>query len=376
MSVIVNNKDEIIMRLVHYFVTEENYQPIIVNGVKNEIWLENLEASYKVIRINSNYIHNDEQLKFDNFKIKNITRQIKKKTFSFKIKTLNILLDLNEDVKISTTGEVDNFKINNIKDIRKDDNLAGLFPKLKTMTLKNINDLDLIINLTNDINQKNEKDNKEYEQIFKPKKIVVTNVLMVLNILMYIISQFYPGLYDALMIDPIIIKYEPYRLLTATFMHGTILHLFFNIYALNIIGKQVETYLGKTKFLIVYLFSGIAGSLLSSILTNSYSLGASGAIFGLMGCLLYFGYYFRLYLGSVLLSQIVPIIVVNLLIGFTFTGIDNAAHIGGLIAGLFVSMALGIKKGSKSMNINGIITSIIYIGFLIYLFIIKWLNKL
>ena len=51
-------KDEIIMRLVHYFVTEEDYQPIIVNGVKNEIWLENLDAPYRIVRINSNYIHN------------------------------------------------------------------------------------------------------------------------------------------------------------------------------------------------------------------------------------------------------------------------------------------------------------------------------
>ena len=60
------------MKLVHYFITEENYEPMIVNGVKNEIWLENLEAPYKVIRINSNYIHNDDQLEFDNFKIKNV----------------------------------------------------------------------------------------------------------------------------------------------------------------------------------------------------------------------------------------------------------------------------------------------------------------
>lgn len=94
MSVVVSNKDEIIMQLVHYFVTEEDYEPILVNGVKNEVWLENLDAPYKVIRINSNYIHNEEQYKFDVFKIKNIVKQIKKKTFSLKMKTMNILLDL------------------------------------------------------------------------------------------------------------------------------------------------------------------------------------------------------------------------------------------------------------------------------------------
>ena len=62
-TVIMNNKDEILMSLVHYFVTEKDYTPIVVKGVKDEIWLENTEGPYRIIRINSNYIHNDEQLK-------------------------------------------------------------------------------------------------------------------------------------------------------------------------------------------------------------------------------------------------------------------------------------------------------------------------
>ena len=67
-SLIVSEKDELIMRIVHYFVTKENYAPIVVNGVKNEIWLENLDAYYKIIRINSNYIHNNQQFEFDRFR--------------------------------------------------------------------------------------------------------------------------------------------------------------------------------------------------------------------------------------------------------------------------------------------------------------------
>lgn len=81
MRLSINSKDEIIMRLVHYFVTEEDYQPIIVNGVKNEIWLENLDAPYRIVRINSNYIHNIDQLKIDNYKVKNVSKQIKRKLF-------------------------------------------------------------------------------------------------------------------------------------------------------------------------------------------------------------------------------------------------------------------------------------------------------
>ena len=73
-SLNISNIDEITMRLVHYFVTKENYQPIIVNGLDNEIWLENSDKKYEVIRINNNYIHNKEQLDFDIFKAKAIVK--------------------------------------------------------------------------------------------------------------------------------------------------------------------------------------------------------------------------------------------------------------------------------------------------------------
>ena len=198
MSTLVDKKYEIVMRLVHYFITEENYQPIIVNGVKNEIWLENLNANYKVIRINSNYIHNEEQLKFDNFKIRNVTKQIKKKTLSFKLKTLNILLDLNDNIPLKEDKLIDNYKVDSLKDIRQDDNLAGLFPKLKTMTLKKTDDVENFIKLTNDINEKSESDNKEYERIFKPKRIVITNILAVLSLitLLFINITFFHNNYN------------------------------------------------------------------------------------------------------------------------------------------------------------------------------------
>ena len=87
-----------------------------------------------------------------------------------------------------------------------------------------------------------------------------------------------------------------------------------------------------------------------------------------MGSLLYFGYHYRLYLGSVLLGQIVPVIVINLVIGYITPSIDNAAHIGGLVGGLFISMALGVNKDDeRSSKVNGIITSLILLLFLIYL---------
>ena len=105
---------------------------------------------------------------------------------------------------------------------------------------------------------------------------------------------------------------------------------------------------------------------------DGWSAGANGAIFGLLGSLVYFGYHYRVFLGQVIKSQIIPLIIVNLIIGFLSTRINNAAHIGGLIAGFLITMALGVKnKSTKSDKINGVILTLIYLAFLVYIAFFK-----
>lgn len=375
MSAILNNKDEMIMSLVHYFVTEENYTPINVQGAKNEIWLENLDGPYKIVRINSKYIHNNEQYNMDIFKMQYVVKQIKKKTLSFKMNVLNICLDLNQGVNVNNEVKaIDTVNITDLSDIKKSKFLSNVFPKIKTNKFKKTDDLDKIINVTDDINRKTEAENKKYENVFKPKKIIVTKVLIALCVLVYIISQFITDDFTKSLIllgannRGLVLTGEFYRLLTSAFLHGSLMHLIVNMYSLWVIGSQVETYLGKLKFIIIYLLSAIMGSLFSIVfLENSLSVGASGAIFGLMGSLLYFGYHYRLYLSNALTNQIIPIIIINLLLGFTMTGIDNAAHIGGLIGGYLATMLVGVKyKSNKQESINGLIVYLVLATFLLY----------
>ena len=160
---------------------------------------------------------------------------------------------------------------------------------------------------------------------------------------------------------------EVWRLLTSAFLHAGLIHLLVNMYSLAILGTQVETFIGKWKFLFIYLISAISGNLLSLVFSasNVISVGASGALFGLMGALLYFGYHYRLYLSEAIRNQIIPIIILNLLIGFTISGIDNVAHIGGLIGGYLAAMAIGIDyKSAKRDMLNGWIVLVLYIVFL------------
>ena len=370
-SVIIRDKDDIVMRLLHYFITEQNYSPIVVRGSSNEIWLENNEGPYRIIRINTNYIHNDEQLKVDVYKTKSVMKQIKRKTLSLKMNALNILLDLNEDVKIKDVKDIDFIQIKNVGDISQNE-MLDIFPDIKEKIIETDNNLDLIINITNDINKKTEEENRIYENTFTPKKPIFTNALISICVIMFIVMLLCGG--NPLQINNNILLYfgvtsgRLYSLLTCTFLHVSFYHLAFNMYALYTIGNQLESYLGRFKFLAVFLISAISSSLMSCIFSNNVIIGASGAIFGLLGSLLYFGYHYRLYLGTIFKSQIIPLIVLYLIIGFTFTSIDNFAHIGGLIGGYLTTMALGIKgKSSKSEIINGTITLIIYISFMAYI---------
>ena len=202
----------------------------------------------------------------------------------------------------------------------------------------------------------------------------MTYLLIAINVIIYFASVL-AGSYNEILSKfaisaPLIRGGQYYRLLTGCFLHGNIFHLAFNCYALYVIGTQMESYLGKAKYLIIYLFSGISGALFSMIFgsPNALSIGASGAIFGLMGSMVYFGFHYRVFLGNVIKSQIIPLIVLNLAIGFLSNGIDNAAHVGGLVGGMLSTMALGIKyKSTTSEKVNGIIVSLIFLAFSIYM---------
>lgn len=376
-EIVIDKKEELVMKLLHYFITERGYNPVIIRGVKDEIWLENLEDDYKIVRIVSGYIHNNEQFKFDIAKTKSLLKTIKKKTLSFKINALSIFVNLGDNVDISEFEDTPNIKFANIHeadDLNKCRFVIDAYPDItKDIDFKE-KGLELFMKITSDINKKNEGDAKMNEDVFTPKKPIVTYALIIINVIVFLLSLFNESIIQMFAVNRFFIADlgQYYRLFTGIFLHANFLHLIFNMYALYVIGMQLESFLGKGKYLAVYLLSGLGGSMLSIFFDNGYSVGASGAIFGLMGALLYFGYHYRVYLDSVVKSQIIPLIVLNLLIGFTSTGIDNWAHIGGLVGGILATMAVGVKyKSTKFEMINGAIMYLIFIGFLGYMVFVR-----
>jgi membrane associated rhomboid family serine protease len=132
-----------------------------------------------------------------------------------------------------------------------------------------------------------------------------------------------------------------YRLFTVALMHdqtGDVpVHLAFNMLALHSLGSQIESLLGKSRFLVIFFISLLAGSLTSTYFLpfNGYSIGASGAVFGLFGATLVIYKRYGVELKGVLIT-----VALNLAIGFTIPGIDWRAHIGGLLGGAVAAKVL------------------------------------
>lgn len=197
------------------------------------------------------------------------------------------------------------------------------------------------------VSQKNRKE----VLIIRAKKPMFTYILIAVNIIMWAFLNFYSlksgKSYNELLsifgakINLNIIKGQYWRFITPVFLHADITHLLINCYSLYAVGVTVERIYGNARFLIVYLVAGVMGSILSFMFSINSAVGASGAIFGLLGALLYFGVehpkLFRAYFGH----SIIMTIGINLVYGFINTGIDNYGHIGGLMGGFLAS---GIVK--------------------------------
>ncbi|WP_097027879.1 rhomboid family intramembrane serine protease [Clostridium peptidivorans] len=188
------------------------------------------------------------------------------------------------------------------------------------------------------------------EEKEKEEKPIITYILIGLNVIMYLITAFLSGniidsntgvlVFLGAKVNTLIDKGQYYRLITAAFLHGGLIHIGFNMYALNALGPLVERVFGKVKYLIIYFVAAITSSYLSYIFSTSISVGASGAIFGLLGASLVFAVKSEDKVGRTFINNIMSVIVVNLIIGFSMANVDNFGHIGGLIGGFVMSLIL------------------------------------
>lgn len=196
------------------------------------------------------------------------------------------------------------------------------------------------------------------------KKAYVNWILIILNVLYFLYLEIAGSSEDAYfmytkgaMLAPAVLEDgEYYRLLTAMFMHFGIRHIVNNMIVLFALGDNLERALGHVKYLIFYLACGIGSNWVSMMADSADSMtvsaGASGAIFGMVGGLLYAVTINKGHLEDLSTKQLVIMIGISLYAGFTSTGVDNVAHISGLILGILLGVLL-YRKPKKTTDYGG-----------------------
>ncbi len=192
---------------------------------------------------------------------------------------------------------------------------------------------------------------RETEEVFSYGKVFITYILLAINIAVFFLiesagdSQSVDTLIEyGAKYNPAIIEGEWWRIISSMFVHIGFLHLFMNMLAVYYLGSIVERIFGSARFLFIYFLAGIGGGLASFAFSMNVSAGASGALFGLFGTLLYFGIHYRQIFLQTMGRGVLLVIGINIVFGFTVPQIDNAAHLGGLVSGFIATAIIHFPK--------------------------------
>lgn len=206
--------------------------------------------------------------------------------------------------------------------------------------------------------QDDDRDNRNNNNENSNKKPIMTIAMIAVTTLIFLYSNLVDeALYDtwsASNIDMFIYR-EWYRAFTAIFMHGSVEHLVWNMVVLGCAGDLMERRIGAVRFTVIYLFSGVVANFCAQAIYFSQnemtaSIGASGSVFGLIGLILCIVLLHKGHVEDITLPRVAIMIGLCLYDGFTSEGVDNTAHIMGLVAGFIISFVLVTRKELKKIH--------------------------
>ncbi|WP_085991901.1 rhomboid family intramembrane serine protease [Oceanobacillus senegalensis] len=374
----------IMYQLAAHFVTEEGYELIHMN--EQEVWLKNYDKkNSEVIRLTTRGFDWKNHLKKD---IAIVFQQVKGLRKVLKGKRVEI-----HNVYVSTYPPVDDWEAlkrpmklkeknavkMNVYYLNREDFMEE-FVRLKASL--DLQDIELKQNLSEEdkelevnkqrtfLTQILNKKQQEKEKVFSYGKPFFTYIIMVINILLFILVE---QIGESNAINTLVkfgAKYNPaiiqdgewWRIITSMFLHIGLLHLVMNMIAVYYLGTLVEGIYGKWRFLIIYFLAGVGGGIASFAFSINVSAGASGAIFGLFGALLFFGLNYKQIFYQTMGLNILIVLAINIVFGFSIQQIDMAAHLGGLAAGFIASSILHLPH--KKNSLLQLFSFIFYIGLL------------
>ncbi|WP_067730420.1 rhomboid family intramembrane serine protease [Oceanobacillus damuensis] len=366
-------------------VSENNFDILHIDENANEIWLEKYEnKTSQVIRFVHKGFDWKNHLRRDIAQVFQKSKSLKRLLIGKRIELYNVY--------VSSHAPVDDWHV-----LKKPMQLKEKNPlKMKVYYLDNEdsdNELkrlqdDLDFSLTpsllynEDIKETKvtdykayldealENKRKEVKNVFSFGKPCFTYILIAMNVLLYILLEWNGGSssIDTLIemgakYNPDIIDGEWWRIVSSMFLHIGFLHLFMNMLAVFYLGTAVERIYGRIRFLTIYFLAGIGGGLASFAFTANVSAGASGALFGLFGALLFFGLIYKRIFLQTMGQSILIILLINIVFGFFVPQIDMGAHMGGLLAGFIGAAIVHLpKKGSVKLQSAAALLYVLLIG--------------
>lgn len=368
-----------------HLVTKENFEVLYFNMKASEIWLaKNINREEHIVRIIHRSFNWKNHLKSDMTTVFQRARALSKRLTQ---KTVNIT-----NIYVADEVPVDDWE-DLLKPLRLNDKIVynmSIFYLAHDNLISETNRLNQHLNMNYAIKEISDeqadvkkkiliqdvyRQKQQTEQVFNYGKPFFTYLLIAINLFMFFLiemnggSTHIPTLIEyGAKYNPAMIAGEWWRAISSMFLHIGLLHLFMNMLALYYLGFLLERMYGSKRFLVIYFLSGIGGSLTSFALSTSVSAGASGALFGMFGALLYFGVNYKKLFFQTMGRNIIFVLVLNLFIGILIPNIDMGAHLGGLIAGFLASaiVSLPYKKNYKASFVSLIVYSIFIFGLIVY----------
>ncbi|MFP7297636.1 rhomboid family intramembrane serine protease [Neobacillus niacini] len=382
-------EDYVFWKMAHFFISEQGYRVIQLFENQKELWLEKLENKkapiLRVVRIDldwSSSMQRDIELTAAN------GEQIRKQLGRGELSVVNIY--------VSQFPPVDDyeFRLNRpfvfpegnktsvssilLAGSQYESGFIALSEKLEREVSFPIQEeyleQDVISQKKAALDYAIQMSKKEKE-IFSNGKTLFTYLFMIIQVAVFLLLELQGGSTNTSTLIKFGAKFNPYiyegewwRFITPIFLHIGFLHLAMNTLALYFLGPAVEKIFGNIRFLFIYLFAGISGVIASFIFSPNISAGASGAIFGCFGALLYFALIYPKLFFRTMGPSVITVLIFNLIFGFTVSIVDNAGHLGGLAGGFLAAGILHFPKKKKPFlqTLFLILSVIIIYGSLVY----------
>ncbi|MEK3890734.1 rhomboid family intramembrane serine protease [Bacillus sp. FSL K6-3431] len=382
-------EDYFFWRLAHYFSNEAEYRLLRVNENQTELWFENKRKKnarlIRLVRFDLNWAN---KIKRDIQILSVQSEKLRKHFFAKKLTVLNLYIspffpvDDYEYLLENKEANTDKINIETIimsRDNSKEaiDSVSELLEETLDFHINAVYDETEINVLKQTVFKKASQELQEERQLFEYSKPFFAYAFMAIQIIVFILLEVNGGSTNTETLvkfgakyNPLILEGEWWRFITPVFLHIGILHLAMNTLALYYLGTAVEKMFGHIRFIWIYVFSGFTGTLASFVFTGNLSAGASGAIFGCFGALLYLGVVHPKVFFRTMGMNVLVLIGINLVFGFSIPGIDNAGHIGGLVGGFLATGVVHFPRKHRLFQQAGfllltaaIVSTMIYFGY-------------